>query len=177
MFGAAGFLRGLQLLAYTVELPLIMEGQDHMHYMINTLTPFMRKAFSEHGALSNIHGVENLAHTAFLVAFRGEIYYIGSDSAVDKLIDGYGSIGSGSAYALGSLHSTNRMLPENRIKLALDAASKYGEGVSPPYEIISLKWDGFENGDRYLFFDSDGTVKEGYLVDEPRTIEIEVEQG
>jgi hypothetical protein len=61
------------------------------------------------------------------------------------------------------------MLPENRIKLALDAASKYGEGVSPPYEIISLKWEGYENGDRYLFFDSDGTVKENNLINELRT--------
>lgn len=163
LFGASGFLRGLQLLAYTVEMPVITEGQDHMHFMINTLTPHMRKAFAEHGALKTEKGLTNLSETAFLVAFRGEIYYIGADSAVDKWTEGYGAIGSGSAYALGSLYSTQRMLPENRIKLALDAASRYGDGVCPPYDIISIKWDGYNTGDDYRFFDSDGAVKEYVL--------------
>lgn len=166
MFGGAGYLRSLQLLAYSVELPPIMTGQDPYHYILNTLCGSIKQGFKEQGNLFTKDGLEK-GDTAFLVAFRGNLYYVSPDFAMDEWVDGYAAIGSGSAYALGSLYSTKNMCDsETRLKLALEAAGKFDEGVSPPFEVLSISWKGYEHGDRYTFYDSDGERYHYKLEDE-----------
>jgi len=50
----------------------------------------------------------------------------------------YMAIGSGSAYALGSLYSTNGQDPTNRLKLAIGSACKFSPECGQPIDIISM---------------------------------------
>lgn len=170
LIGGAGRSRGTQLFQYSVVLPNICEGENHYHYLINTVTPLMRKTFIDHGFLK-VKNAEQEAPNTFILVFRGNVYVIGPDFFVDHPKEGYFSIGSGSGLALGSLYSTHKakLSPKTRINLALSAASAYDGFVSPPYEIISMEWDGYEDGDIYRFYDSDGSVKQNYLInDKPK---------
>jgi ATP-dependent protease HslVU (ClpYQ) peptidase subunit len=170
LLGGSGRARGNQLFQYSVNFPNICEGEEHYHYLINTVTPLMRKTFTDHGFLRKKDSEEETSNN-FMLVFRGEIYTIGSDFFVNHPRDEYLSIGSGTHFALGSLYSTKElnMSPENRVELALEAASTYNGFVSPPFEIISMQWEGYENGDKYIFYDSDGSIKEDCLVnDKPK---------
>jgi ATP-dependent protease HslVU (ClpYQ) peptidase subunit len=48
------------------------------------------------------------------------------------------SIGSGSPYALGSLHSTANLPPNERVKKALEAADQFSITVCQPFDYIVL---------------------------------------
>lgn len=176
LLGGAGSLRGLQLFQYSMSLPNIYEGEDIYHYLINTLTHNMRQTFKTHGFLYEKDKHE-MAKNLFLVVFRGEIYQFDGSFAVTHSRENYTAIGCGTHFALGSLHATahTNFDPETRIKLALDVASKYDGFVSPPYDILSIEWDGYENGDAYRFFDDDGTTKEDKLVNDKPKEEKDVE--
>lgn len=169
LFGASGYLRSLQLMGYTVNLPLPMDEQDPYHYMINTLSGCVRRSFVDSGNLYRKDGIQKM-DTSFLIGFRGKIYYMGTTFAVDDFINGYGAIGSGSSYALGSLYTTRNdtsLSPAERLTLALGAASEYDSAVSEPYEIIGLRWHGFEDGDKYVFIDNDG-AEYNYILENER---------
>lgn len=76
--------------------------------------------------------------TNFLIAFKNRLYEILIDFQMNEIAT-YTSIGSGSEYAMGSLHTTNSMkiAPEKRIKLALDAACYHSTSCAGPYLIKS----------------------------------------
>jgi ATP-dependent protease HslVU (ClpYQ) peptidase subunit len=166
LIGGAGSLRSLQVMFYSTKLPNKINGEDSYHYFVNTVVSCYRKSLKEQGFLRVKEGLEK-TNTGYIIAYRGCIYHIAIDFAVDQKND-YFSIGSGSYYALGSLHATNsgKLSAEDRIILALDAASEFDSYVRPPYEIICMEWKGHDDGDEYIFYDSDGSIKNGFLEDD-----------
>ena len=182
LLGGAGHVRGNQLFKYSLFLPNPCEGEDSYSYLINTVTVKMRQVFRVHGFLREEEKQQRAANNSFILIYRGEIYKIGSDFSVNNPLEDYFAVGSGEHFALGSLYSTEKtnLDPETRIKIALDAASKYDGFVSPPYEIISMEWDGFDDGSAYRFYDSDGTIKEDYLKNdkkEEKKEDLEIKNG
>lgn len=172
LIGGAGTLRDIQILFYSTNVPNRLqvkgrEGEDHYHYLVNTFGSCYRKALKDQGRLRLKDSKESNSGQ-YILAYRGNIYQMGVVFEIDEFPEGYGAIGSGDSYAMGSLHATanSDLTAEERIKLALDAASKYSGFVSPPYEILCMEWKGFEHGDEYIFYDSDGSIKNGYLEDD-----------
>lgn len=74
----------------------------------------------------------------FLVGFRGRLFEVQDDYQVTESVNGYAAVGSGARIALGSLYATPHLMPEQRIELALQAASQYDAYVRPPYLIQCL---------------------------------------
>ena len=76
--------------------------------------------------------------TNFLIAFKNKLYEILIDFQMNE-VDTYTSIGSGSEFAMGSLHTTKSMKfsPKKRIELALDAAVYHSTSCAGPYLIRS----------------------------------------
>jgi len=78
----------------------------------------------------------------FLIATKDKIYEVLADlniSEVDPAC-GYTAVGSGTAYAMGSLYSTsNYSNPILRIKTALNAAAEFIRNVGPPYSIYNYE--------------------------------------
>ena len=60
------------------------------------------------------------------------------DYQVFEPTNGYESIGSGGKFALGSLYGTPHLLPEERITLALQAATCHNAYVRPPFLLHCL---------------------------------------
>ena len=100
----------------------------------------LRQCFKEAG-FSEIDKNKEEAGS-FLVAIKrgSRLFEIQDDFSVLTPIS-YASVGSGSRSALPSLKTTEnlKLAPEERIRLALEAAAYFDFGVRPPFKIASFK--------------------------------------
>ena len=140
IFGAAGSVRGAQLLAYATTIPPIKVGQSIDEYLIIDFTRAMKEALAIGGELHAKHGIE-LHFNHFILGYKGRLFTFFNDMGFLEVTDKYTSVGSGSPYALGSLYSTEseEMNPKERIELALETAQYYNAYVEGPYDIMSIK--------------------------------------
>lgn len=77
----------------------------------------------------------------FLIAQYDRLFCVESDFQVGESNSLYHACGIGDVAALGSLHTTEKMniSPVDRIRLALQAATKLVPGVEPPFYIVNTK--------------------------------------
>jgi len=78
-----------------------------------------------------------------LIAHKGKLYEMLIDFQVNEPMYDYITVGSGSVYALGSLHSCTDLglTPEERITLALDAAIEFDAMCGYPIVIRNFEYE------------------------------------
>lgn len=74
----------------------------------------------------------------FLVVFKKKLYEILEDLQI-KEVKTYSSIGSGSAFALGSLFSTEGLPAEDRLRIALQAATRFSAECGGAFKLVKCK--------------------------------------
>ena len=139
LFGIAGTVANSQVLSHGFAIPPIVEGQDHMTYLVSEFAPAFRKKLKELG-LSKIRDGQEDVGLNFLMGFRGRLFDFSGDLSFTECVEGYDAVGSGEEFALGVLHSyqnDKKSKPENIIQKALEAAEHHNPYVSGPFEIIS----------------------------------------
>jgi len=131
-----------QLLMYATGLidPRDEPNIDH-EYIVTRFIPNVIKLF-EDGGFSRNHSGEKEGGV-FLLGYKDKLFKIDSDYQVEEAFDNYNACGSGETYALGSLMVTENtnLNPYERIRLALQAGTKFAVGVEPPFYIINTKDD------------------------------------
>lgn len=137
--GFCGSFRIGQLLRYALLVPPQKVGQDDMAYMVTDFIDAVRTMQKEKGSMKKENELEE-HESAFIVGYNGHLYVVEQDFQVGRPIENYASVGCGSDIALGAMYATRnvRMSPEERIKLALQAAVEYSGGVRPPFHIVKL---------------------------------------
>ncbi len=140
LIGSCGDYRKLQLVQYSLQPSNQRIEQSDLHYIVTGFAEEARKVFKEQG-LSEIENNKESASGAFLVGYRGELYFVGADFAVGVERDSFDAIGSGASYALGALSVLEDvdLSPKKKIKLALQAATRFSNGVDGNYTIIAEK--------------------------------------
>jgi len=127
-----------QLLMYATGLidPRDEPNIDHK-YIVTKFIPNVIKLFENGGFSRNRSGEKEGG--VFLLGYKDKLFRIDSDYQVEESFDSYNACGSGETYALGSLMATENMNlnPHDRIRLALQAATKFAVGVEPPFYIIN----------------------------------------
>lgn len=92
--------------------------------------------FTEKGCLITSEQSTYLHACNFLIGYKGKLYEILVDFQMTE-IEQYSAIGSGSTYAFGSLHTTEKMKddfnPQMRMELALEAAETFSTGTRRPF--------------------------------------------
>lgn len=126
-----------QLLRYKFDCPQQTNGQSDMEYMVTTFIDSVRKCFGQNG-FGKIPEKDTNVGGNFLVGYKGHLYSIHSDFQVGRAALQYDACGCGEDIALGSLFSTVGKKPEQRVKIALEAASKFSAGVAPPFTLLKL---------------------------------------
>jgi ATP-dependent protease HslVU (ClpYQ) peptidase subunit len=106
-------------------------------YMCTAFIDAIRQCLKS-GGLTKINNNQEESEGSFLVAYKGHLYYIGSDFQVGEDADGYSSVGCGEFYALGSLFSSRIIDPQKRITKALEAAEHFSAGVGRPFIILEI---------------------------------------
>lgn len=130
LLGAAGSVRVHNILHNEVQPPPRAESeQSDLRYIVNQLVPEMRDKLAKGGTLRQEDGVEEVDANV-LIGYRGGLYVLWENLAVARPTLGFHAIGSGSLYALGSLHSTRTVRdPRKRLRMALEAASEFCPSV------------------------------------------------
>lgn len=144
IIGAAGDLRAINLLHHVFNPPvpgLTTSGSNLDRFMIKQFVPSLRSCFDVAGYNSANKESPNLAEyeSTIIVAINGVIYIVDGDYSClsDKM--GIYAIGTGSAYALGSLHSLigKKELTITQAKniaiRSLGVAAKFDPYTGPPY--------------------------------------------
>ena len=139
IFGCAGSLRGMQLLAYNTAVPPMKKGQTVEEYLIIDFADAMKEALIHGGELQEKDGIQEHSNH-FILGFEERLFTFHEDMCFVEVVEEYTAIGSGSGYALGSLYSTGKMKakPKERIELALKAAQQFDAYVQGPYDIVSI---------------------------------------
>lgn len=135
IFGFTTSFRMGNLLQYKLECPKQPHGMDDMRFMVTLFVDAVRKCFKENGFGSCEAG------GTFIVGYNGNLYTIYGDYQVGRHHENYSSVGCGSEFALGSLHSSDKidLDPKERLTMALDAASHFSAGVAGPYTFLTLE--------------------------------------
>ena len=127
-----------QILRYSFEFPLKSEPCSDMQYLVKDVIPALRERLKSEGFSKVSDNQEEGGHC--LLGFNKNLYCIESDFQVGQPSCRYHAIGSGAAYALGSMHSTrnSKLSPKNRILKALEAASAHNMAVRPPFVVLGV---------------------------------------
>ena len=137
IIGFTSSFRMGQLLRYSFLPPARKEGQEIFAYMVTDFIDAVRTCLKQ-GGYAKIENNEDLGGI-FLVGHKGRLFTIESDFQVCETILPYAAVGCGGTYALGSLYSTDDVIPSvERLTRALRAAAEFSAGVRDPFNIIWL---------------------------------------
>ena len=102
LIGGCGSLRAMQIMKYWVELPFPHNEDDPEKFAVEEMSPLLRNALSEHGALYSSKKSEYF-EGLFLVAWDDTLIVIDSDFGIVIPVSKRYAIGSGMSEALGHL--------------------------------------------------------------------------
>ena len=128
MIGYAGSTEYCTLLQHRLKWPTQVE--DLELYMRVHLPDYMRETCKRIGM--------EMPDGASLIAVAGTLWAF-DDATADPVVEGYGTIGSGHAIALGALYATAGRAPRKRVQLALEAAARHRVDVSAPFNFLEQK--------------------------------------
>jgi ATP-dependent protease HslVU (ClpYQ) peptidase subunit len=134
VMGFTGSFRMGQLLRYSL-IPPLPENWDVDRFMATDFVQAVRECLRDGGYARNDSGSEQGG--VFLVGIRGRLYRIDVDYQIGRSVDNYEAVGSGEEFALGAMFASAHLPPEERARLALEAAAHHSSAVCPPFHIMS----------------------------------------
>lgn len=111
-------------------------------FVVRKIVPSIVNELKSYGFLKDEQYVESL-DSSFLFAFQDKLYKIGFDCSVVEVSD-FAAIGSGANEALGSLLSTDKLPPKERIVRAIKASAANDIYVDYPIILVDTKYGDFE---------------------------------
>lgn len=136
LLGCTTSCRMMQLLHYELQLPPYEEGMDVEEYLVTKFVNAVRDCLNAGGFAKKEENREEGGN--FLIGYQGRLFEVQDDYQVSEPVNGYEAVGSGAKFALGALYATPHLPPEERIELALQAATYHNAYVRPPYLIRCL---------------------------------------
>jgi ATP-dependent protease HslVU (ClpYQ) peptidase subunit len=130
IMGFTSSFRMGNLLRYKFDPPKQTVAKDDMRYMVTDFIDAVKKCFTE-----NSYGKPD-SGGAFMVGYNGQLYEINDDFQVGLNSNSMSCLGCGRDIAYGALFATKGKKPEERIKIALEAAVFHNAGVRPPFKIV-----------------------------------------
>jgi ATP-dependent protease HslVU (ClpYQ) peptidase subunit len=138
-FGVTGSWRLNQLLSQTLKIPSD-PCADPIEYLFGPFVDTVREHLMGAGFAKKKDEVETGG--LFMVGYKGRLVTVESDYHVQEFEKPYRAIGSGWELALGSLATLEEVAPgiavEQRIGIALRAATEHNPWVQPPFTIVSV---------------------------------------
>lgn len=125
-----------QLLAHAWKPPKASDDNT-MRYLVGPVVNSLRKLFKAGG----YKGESGEDGGEFLLGYQGGLYVISNDFQVGVSADPYAAVGCGGPVACGSLYATARLDlgPQERVRLALEAAEHHSAGVRGPFIYQTLE--------------------------------------
>ena len=129
-----------KLLGHRLKVPDHDPRMATEKYMAIDFVDAVRQCLKDGGYAKKLNEVEEGG--LFLVGYQGRIFEVESDYQVGEQQQLYAAVGCGFDLALGSLYTTSMIdgtyTPEDRIRLALEAAEMFSAGVRRPFIFETL---------------------------------------
>lgn len=126
-----------QLLTFSFQPAARTEGQELMAYLVGPVVDSIRGCLKNGGYARCDSGEESGG--TFLLSTEGRLFTVQGDYSVLENSAGYAACGSGTDYALASLHTTGQLPnlpPLERLHLALQAAERHVTTVRGPFWLL-----------------------------------------
>lgn len=138
LFGFTTSFRMGQLLQYHLSLQKAKPEVDPMKYLVTKFIPAARQCLTAGGFAKKDNNVETGGQ--FIVGFRGRLFVVWSDFQVAETLRPYVAVGCGLEWAEGVLFTLkkSKISPEEKVKIALEAAVEHSGWVRPPFTILSV---------------------------------------
>ena len=134
-----------QILQYSWTPPIYKPtaGYRNLDKFLRTrFVESIKESFKEHGYGNQNPGTEDGDEGGiFIITVQGagRIFTMDSDFHIGEADVQYMAEGAGQELALGSLYSTAQIkTPRKRVRMALEAATKFNMSVRPPFTIIEV---------------------------------------
>lgn len=139
VIGCTSSFRMIQLLRFSL-MPPDIGNKDIYEYMCTDFINSIRTCFKKGGYMQKTD-LGDEKGGVFLVGYKDRLFNIGDDFQVAENLNGFDSVGCGSDFALGSLHtlSTKKISTETKIIKALEAAEFFGLGINRPFIILNTE--------------------------------------
>jgi ATP-dependent protease HslVU (ClpYQ) peptidase subunit len=140
LVGHSGAHRDGQIMRYAFKEPQRIEGQSVEEYLAAVFVPALWKFFSDHQRIERGDGSDDRLSLSsqFLLGVGGEVYLLDKCLSFERYSHGFAAIGQGQEVALGAMRASLRweMLPEERVRLALEQAAFFCDGVGGEFLIL-----------------------------------------
>jgi ATP-dependent protease HslVU (ClpYQ) peptidase subunit len=135
---AIGFCGGVLITTWLsgIKIPSRKRAHSPRDY-VSQLAMGLRSAAIEARVAGSDGESSPSSGSLLLVACGGQAWVVQPDFSVYRSAHGYTSIGSGAAYALGSL-TTTRGAPRHRARAAIQAAIRHCPSVRAPIHIVEV---------------------------------------
>jgi ATP-dependent protease HslVU (ClpYQ) peptidase subunit len=140
IIGCCSSLRVMQLLEHSLQLPDQGSRQSDIEYLVLDFMDAVRTVLKDKGSLKKENELET--HDAqFLIGYNGVIYTVEEDYQMYQCTESWAAVGSGSDLALGAMYALRNvsMTPEEKIRVALEAAASYNATVRAPFYVLKLE--------------------------------------
>jgi ATP-dependent protease HslVU (ClpYQ) peptidase subunit len=130
-----GYARAADVLQHYLDLPGPVSDEHVMSWAVTSLVPALQTLAEDHEPWKGRDDDDD--GWSLIVAACGVVLTVGADYAVHRSQRGYQAIGTGAAFALGSLHATHPLDARNRCVSAVKAAATWCTTVREP---VDLQW-------------------------------------
>jgi ATP-dependent protease HslVU (ClpYQ) peptidase subunit len=141
LIGFSGSFRVGQILQYHFVPPKNKSNSDY-EYMCTSFVEEIQHTFSICGFTDYNKVSTEIPDSELIVAYKKEIYTIHQDYDVSQNVVPYAATGTGYDLAMGTLYAIHNlnveMHPEEKVEMALNAASTFTANVLPPYTILAI---------------------------------------
>ncbi len=140
LIGYSGSWRFGQIIRWIFDPPAQKTDQEDLEYLVTDWVAELKKTCNAEG-YSKIENNEETMESTALLGYKGKLYVLDGDWNIGEPAEDYAALGAGSAVAMGAMFATFKasksMTPKARLEVALQAASEYIVGISPPYIFLS----------------------------------------
>lgn len=146
LMGCSGHLRFGQIIEHSFNPPeWRYDLKTDFEYLCTDFIHALRECLAENGFGKEAQKLEaDSDEGSAIIAFNGSLWILTSDFCVLQSPRNFAVLGSGEPYAQGSLLATERVMnmdPENRINMAIEAASEFDLRCNNMVTISCLEGD------------------------------------
>jgi len=120
-----------QLLHHAFTPPKRHPDTDIDKFMVTDFINAVRDCLKSGGYAGRQNETESGG--TFLVGYSGRLFRIDGDYQVGEAVDGFDAVGCGDDIARGALFANPAGKPQDRLRVALEAAERFSAGVRAPF--------------------------------------------
>jgi len=138
IFGFTTSFRMGQILRYSFKAPDHPKRLSDYEYLCTKFIDELIECFKKKG-FAEVDKNE-VKGGSFLLGYKGNLYSVEGDFQVGKVVKNYDACGCGQDYAIGALFALEQQpqTPEEKVRMALEAAEQFSGGVRKPFHILKL---------------------------------------